>query len=74
MMTECECVRCGDCGGSGQVFSPTEGYPEFDLESCGMCGGTGIVEMCGHCTELEELQESREFDTEQRELKRMRGL
>lgn len=53
---ECQCVRCGDCEGSGQVEVPTNGYPETDLEQCAMCRGTGIIEICEDCLDLPEEQ------------------
>jgi DnaJ-class molecular chaperone len=56
-MTDCRCVHCGDCGGSGQITVPTPGYPEWDLESCSNCRGSGIAEMCEACELAEELAE-----------------
>ncbi len=50
-MSVCKCVRCGDCGGSGQVEVRTGSYPEWELESCSTCHGTGISEVCGVCEE-----------------------
>ena len=51
--TTCTCVTCADCGGSGNVWERTNGYPEEDLETCTMCGGTGIVEVCENCYEAD---------------------
>lgn len=53
-MTECKCIWCADCAGSGQVRVPTNSYPEWDLESCMACYGTGIAEQCRYCADLEE--------------------
>lgn len=55
----CRCVWCGGCSGSGRVEVPTNGYPEWELESCTECGGTGVSEQCAHCDLLEELEEAR---------------
>jgi hypothetical protein len=74
MMAECKCVRCGDCGGSGNVSVESDGYPEFDLESCQTCKGSGIVETCANCADLEEIHDAREFDAERKELKRLAAL
>lgn len=59
-VSECRCVRCGDCGGSGQtrVKALEYEYPEWDLETCSTCGGTGIVEKCVPCQLREELAEA----------------
>ncbi len=53
-MSTCTCVRCGDCGGSGNFRVDDLGMPEWDLEPCQQCGGTGIVEVCDSCQEREE--------------------
>jgi hypothetical protein len=49
----CSCVACADCGGSGNVLVPTNGYPEEDLELCEMCGGSSVVEECDECQQRE---------------------
>lgn len=58
----CECVRCGLCGGSGNVWfafpGPDRGgrflgnHRSDDLDemdTCPECYGAGIVEVCYHC-------------------------
>jgi hypothetical protein len=55
----CECVRCGDCNGSGNVwfdmFGEYVGQAHCDdldvLETCEHCGGSGITEVCYECQE-----------------------
>lgn len=67
-MSDCTCVSCDECGGSGSVwFSFNHKYlgkhrcDDLDeLETCESCGGSGIEEMCDHCRELEEEAEWRE--------------
>jgi DnaJ-class molecular chaperone len=48
-VSNCTCVRCGECRGTGQVEYRTGGYPEWELESCSECRGSGITEMCDEC-------------------------
>lgn len=57
----CRCVRCGMCGGSGNLRIGLDGRLNYcddlyDLESCDECGGTGIVETCDRCQLLRELE------------------
>lgn len=54
MMSKCHCVYCGDCNGTGNVRVPSDGFPEWDLESCLNCQGSGIVEMRLDCEEVAE--------------------
>lgn len=49
----CECVRCGECNGSGQVMVRQRDYPEWDLEPCRECEG-GISEVCFECQDAYE--------------------
>lgn len=48
----CRCVRCSFCRGTGR-------YRDDDIWSedgpCEECGGSGIVETCGRCEYLAEL-------------------
>jgi DnaJ-class molecular chaperone len=49
----CKCVHCSFCRGSGR-----DPYDEVGMGSdspCEECGGSGIVEVCGRCEYLEEL-------------------
>lgn len=59
-MSECKCVSCGACRGSGQVMVPTIGYPEDDLEPCSECDGTGLTEVCQRCRDLEEIEREKD--------------
>ena len=43
LIEPCECVRCGQCNGQGAIRVKTDGYPEWDIETCGECGGTGTI-------------------------------
>ena len=54
-MSECTCLICPDCA-MGQVSVPTNGYPEWDLETCPTCHGSGYIEECVHCAELAEME------------------
>jgi hypothetical protein len=61
-MSDCRCVYCGVCVGTGSVFEPTDyGYPEDDLERCEDCDGTGIAEQCAYCREQEEREDWEEW-------------
>ena len=51
----CRCVRCSFCNGSGTMRVETNTWPEYDLESCDICCGSGIVETCGRCELLEDM-------------------
>jgi len=48
----CHCVRCGECGGNGNVR--VDGLADFDLEPCEGCGGSGITEICDRCQLLKD--------------------
>ena len=50
------CVSCGVCHGSGEVEVATDGYPEWELETCDECDGYGTVETCAWCALLAELE------------------
>lgn len=64
----CECVKCGTCGGSGNVwfaFPGPDRAGEFlgnrrcddldEMDTCPDCGGSGITEACHECqSQLEE--------------------
>lgn len=54
----CQCVRCGSCRGTGNVWRPTGGYPEEDIERCDDCDGSGITEQCDRCAEMDEIEEA----------------
>lgn len=53
--TECQCVRCGECHGSG--FVPFFYMGMEESERCVECYGDGIIEVCDRCRELEELEQ-----------------
>ena len=60
----CECVSCGACGGSGNVWYAFPG-PDLggeylgnhrcddldEMDTCEECGGSGITETCYECQE-----------------------
>ena len=63
--TPCTCVRCGECGGTGNVWRnydargrSVEGGMDdsSDLETCDSCR-VGIVEVCDRCQLLEEMEQ-----------------
>ncbi len=54
---KCQCVRCGTCGGLGQVEFDTHSYPEWDLETCMDCEGSGLSEICERCRDLEDAED-----------------
>lgn len=72
----CECVVCGECRGSGDVWysfgGPGRGrylgssrWDDLDeMETCDACGGCGIVEQCDRCGELDELEEMEQEEEE----------
>jgi hypothetical protein len=57
----CECVSCGDCGGTGTVYYDIGGnyvgehmHDDMDSpESCDMCSG-GTVDECDRCILLND--------------------
>lgn len=59
----CHCVRCGECGGSGNIWVDFNGrylgnHRSDDLdemEQCEECGGSGITEVCERGQLLEEI-------------------
>lgn len=51
----CECVTCGECGGTGEIaYSPSDQFDD-DFEPCDGCSG-GIVQVCERCLEIQELE------------------
>ena len=68
--SECTCVDCPLCKGSGQVRSSSNddylGTGRCDdmdeLECCAYCHGSGIDDYCDYCFEQEELHEQEEFE------------
>lgn len=62
---ECECVSCGECGGTGNVWYDLGGKyignhhcDDLDeMEYCDGCGGTGITETCAECQESSECED-----------------
>lgn len=74
----CQCVRCSECRGTGNVwFSfPGPGRGRYlgssrcddldEMETCDDCGGSGIVETCDRCQELDELYRQQEDEEEVR--------
>lgn len=59
----CHCVRCGECGGSGNIWLDFKGQylgnhrcDDLDeMEMCEGCGGSGIIETCDRCQLLEDM-------------------
>lgn len=76
----CKCVRCAECGGTGNIWVSLSGEylgnsrcDDFDeLDTCEDCDGTGITETCDDCREWQEEEYDRMFEEEQRDLKRNR--
>ncbi len=63
MAKACTCTKCGECGGTGEVwvsFIDGEYRGRFrcddldELDICPDCDGDGITEMCEGCMEEEE--------------------
>ncbi len=62
----CNCVSCGECGGSGFVWRSFDGEYLGDhrcddldeMEDCPQCEGEGISELCDECQQA--LEDSRE--------------
>lgn len=60
---ECTCVRCSECGGTGDVWYTSAGeylgncrsddLDELDFGGCPECDGLGIVEQCYNCASAE---------------------
>lgn len=60
----CKCVRCTECGGTGDVWysaigeylgnSRCDDLDELDSGGCLDCDGSGILEMCDECREAWE--------------------
>jgi hypothetical protein len=63
----CECVSCGDCGGSGRVWysfpGPDRGGQYLgnnrcddldEMDTCPTCDGRGITDVCDHCQEADD--------------------
>jgi hypothetical protein len=59
----CRCVPCATCNGHGSIcvemitgkyIGPHPYDDLFDLAPCDECSG-GIVEVCGRCADLEEV-------------------
>lgn len=46
MVSNCRCVSCAGCLGTGVVEVATGTYPEWDLDTCPDCGGSGYSETC----------------------------
>lgn len=84
MSDRCECVRCSQCDGSGNVWFEFPGPPRGrylgrhrsddldEMETCEECGGSGIVETCEMCAEA--LQEEYERDAYQDDDNRDPGI
>ena len=68
-MSDCTCVQCSECGGSGVVYFSFSGaylrHKRLDdmdeMDTCEECGGSGIEDVCDHCRELEAEQEEAEY-------------
>lgn len=50
----CKCVRCGTCGGSGNIWVEYLGVDE--LERCPDDCENGLSEVCDRCMDIEELE------------------
>jgi hypothetical protein len=50
----CQCVRCDDCKGTGNIRYSSNQFDEDDTEPCDMCRG-GISEVCSRCELLEDM-------------------
>lgn len=50
----CQCVSCGDCGGSGKIWVEQFGIEE--PERCDTCDGSGLTEVCQRCMDIEEIE------------------
>lgn len=57
-MSDCQCVRCPECGGTGNVWFEFGGEAYLgssrsddmdEMESCDHCHGSGTVETCERC-------------------------
>ena len=61
-MSNCKCVLCDSCNGTGNVWFTFDGKylgnkrsDDLDeLERCEDCEGSGITEMCDECCQSEE--------------------
>lgn len=51
MRTQCECLTCHVCNGTGQIKVPNHGYRQDELERCDHCRGSGIEALCAFCAE-----------------------
>ncbi len=47
-MSDCTCVRCADCGGSGFTTGRYSDDPD-EVEACSNCYGRGVAEVCEAC-------------------------
>lgn len=63
----CECVSCGDCGGSGTMWLDMAGHVVTCMvddtdspESCDMCSN-GTVEECERCAALNDYDRSIDY-------------
>jgi hypothetical protein len=45
MPSDCQCVECNCCDGTGAIFDAATG----DSELCVACGGTGMLHVCPLC-------------------------
>lgn len=67
MYMACECVRCSECGGTGDVWfsfpGPTNGGRYLgnhrcddldEMDTCPYCDGQGVTEVCYDCQLAEE--------------------
>lgn len=59
----CECVRCAECNGTGNVWFSFGGkhylgrgrWDDLDeMETCESCGGRGVTETCFECAEQQD--------------------
>ena len=58
---ECECVRCPECNGTGDIWVSFTGeylgryrLDDLDeLETCPVCDGRGLYYLCDKCREEE---------------------
>lgn len=54
-MATCQCVLCDLCHGTGTMRVETDGWPEFELETCEECRGSGISQTCDSCQDDAEM-------------------
>ena len=67
---KCQCVACGECGGTGNVWFTISGKylgnhccDDLDnLEVCEECHGSGLSEVCDFCRDQDEPEEASDWE------------